>query len=205
MVAHNDKPIVYCTTPGEWQAWLAENAAASDGVRAQVVKKSSKLPGISHAEALDEALCVGWIDGQASSLDDDFFFQSFGPRRPRSVWSKRNRDHIARLTAEGRMRPAGLAQVEAAKADGRWDAAYGQNDAVPDDLQAAIDANPAAAAFFSTLNSQNRFAMVFRTNSVKRAETRARKITEFVAMLERGETFYPQKPVSAKAAPAPSE
>src|SRR5690606_32930755 len=128
--------------------------------------------------------CVGWIDGQTSSLDDDFFFQSFGPRRPRSVWSKRNRDHIARLLSEGRMLPEGLAQVEAAQADGRWDAAYSQNDAVPEDLQAAIDASPAASAFFPNLSSQNRFAILFRTTSVKRPETRARKIAEFVAMLE---------------------
>ena len=194
MVAHNDKPIVAPTSQGDWHDWLVENSAASDGVRVQLVKKSSTLPGISYAEALDEALCFGWIDGQSNSLDDDFFLQSFTPRRPRSVWSQRNRDHIARLLAEGRMQPSGLTQVDAAKADGRWDAAYSQGDAVPDDLQAAIDASPVASAFFPTLSSQNRFAIIFRTNSVKRAETRTRKITEFVAMLERGETIYPQKP-----------
>ena len=194
MVAHNDKPIVAPTSQGDWHDWLVENSAVSDGVRVQLVKKSSTLPGISYAEALDEALCFGWIDGQSNSLDDDFFLQSFTPRRPRSVWSQRNRDHIARLLAEGRMQPSGLTQVDAAKADGRWDAAYSQSDAVPDDLQAAIDASPVASAFFPTLSSQNRFAIIFRTNSVKRAETRTRKITEFVAMLERGETIYPQKP-----------
>lgn len=194
MVAHNDKPVVYCKTQAAWHDWLVDNAASSPGVRAQLVKKSSKLPGISYAEALDEALCFGWIDGQTSSLDDDFFLQSFTARRPRSIWSQRNRDHIARLVSEGRMQPAGLAQVEAAKADGRWDAAYSQGDAVPDDLKAAIDASPTAAAFFPTLSSQNRFAIVFRTNSVKRADTRAKKIADFVAMLERGETVYPQKP-----------
>jgi uncharacterized protein YdeI (YjbR/CyaY-like superfamily) len=190
VVAHKDKPLVYFETQAAWHDWLAENGASSDGVRVQLVKKSSTLPGISYAEALDEALCFGWIDGQAGSLDDDFFVQSFGPRRPRSVWSKRNRDHVARLVAEGRMRAAGLAQVDAAKADGRWDAAYGQGDPVPDDLQSAIDANPAAAKFFATLTSQNRFAIIFRTNNVKRPGTRARKIAEFVAMLERGETIY---------------
>lgn len=193
MVAHNDKPIVYPASPGEWRDWLAEHGTVSDGVRVQLVKKSSKLPGISYAQALDEALCVGWIDGQSNSLDDDFFYQSFGPRRSRSVWSKRNRDHVARLVSEGRMLPAGLAEVDAAKADGRWEAAYSQNDEAPDDLRSAIDASPAAAAFFSKLSAQNRFAIIFRTNSVKRAETRARKIAEFVAMLERGETIYPQK------------
>lgn len=205
MVAHNDKPLLYCHTPAEWRDWLAKAGQDSVGIRLQLVKKSSALPGISYAQALDEALCFGWIDGQASSLDDDFFIQSFTPRKPRSVWSKRNREYVARLVSEGRMQPAGLAQVDAAKADGRWDAAYGQDDAVPDALQAAIDASPAASAFFLTLNSQNRFAIIFRTNSVKRAETRARKIAGFVAMLERGETVYPQKPVSAPAAREPAE
>jgi uncharacterized protein YdeI (YjbR/CyaY-like superfamily) len=204
VVAHNDKPLLYCTTPEEWRTWLAQAEADSIGVRLQLVKKSSKLPGISYAQALDEALCFGWIDGQTSSLDDDFFIQSFTPRKPRSVWSKRNREFVARLIAEGRMQPGGLAQVDAAKADGRWDAAYGQGDAVPDDLQAAIDASPEASAFFSTLNNQNRFAIIFRTNSVKRAETRAKKIAGFVAMLERGETVYPQKPATGPATNGPA-
>jgi uncharacterized protein YdeI (YjbR/CyaY-like superfamily) len=213
VVAHSDKPLLYCRSQAEWHEWLEKTGQDSTGVRLQLVKKSSKLSGISYAEALDEALCFGWIDGQAGSMDDDFFVQSYTPRRPRSAWSKRNREYVARLEAEGRMQPAGIAQVEAAKADGRWDAAYSQADGVPDDLQAAIDASPAASAFFPALSSQNRFAIIFRTNSVKRAETRARKITEFVAMLERGETVYPQKPgqqkpgqqrpVSPPAAPAP--
>ena len=191
MVAHKDKPLVYFETQAAWHDWLAENCTSSDGVRVQLVKKSSARPGISYAEALDEALCFGWIDGQAGSLDDDFFVQSFTPRRPRSAWSQRNRDHIQRLTAEARMQPSGIAQVDAAKADGRWDAAYRQSDApVPDDLQAALDATPAAGQFFGTLSAQNRFAIIFRTNRVKRPETRARKIAEFVAMLERGETIY---------------
>jgi uncharacterized protein YdeI (YjbR/CyaY-like superfamily) len=205
VVAHNDKPLLYCTTVAEWREWLANAGQDNIGVRLQLVKKSSSLPGISYAEALDEALCFGWIDGQTNSLDGDFFIQSFTPRKPRSVWSKRNREYVARLSAEGRMQPAGLAQVDAAKADGRWDAAYGQGDAVPDDLQAAIDASPAASAFFLTLNSQNRFAIIFRTNSVKRAETRAKKIAGFVAMLERGETVYPQKPTTRPVAPEPAE
>ncbi|MHA6667703.1 YdeI/OmpD-associated family protein [Homoserinimonas sp. A447] len=205
MVAHNDKPLLYCQTPAEWRDWLANAGQDSVGVRLQLVKKSSALPGISYAQALDEALCFGWIDGQTSSLDDDFFIQSFTPRKPRSVWSKRNREYVARLVSEGRMQPAGLAQVDAAKADGRWDAAYGQGDAVPDDLQAAIDASPAASAFFLTLNSQNRFAIIFRTNSVKRAETRAKKIAGFVAMLERGETVYPPTPATGRAAREPAE
>ncbi len=197
MVAHNDKPLLYCKSQADWHQWLMENGESSPGVRLQLVKKSSAKPGISYAEALDEALCFGWIDGQAGSIDDDFFLNSFTPRRPRSVWSQRNRDYIARLTAEGRMQPAGIAQIEAAKADGRWDAAYRVSGApVPDDLQAALDASPKASAAFASLSSQNRFAIIFRITSVKRAETRTRKIAEFVAMLERGETPHPQKTVS---------
>lgn len=194
MVAFNDKPLLYCETPDAWHRWLIENCSSSDGVRLQLAKKSSTLPGINYFEALDEALCFGWIDGQAGRLDDNFSLQSFTPRRANSPWSQRNCEFIARLTAEGRMQPTGTAQVAAAQADGRWDAAYRQKDApVPGDLQAAIDASPAAAAFFSTLSSQNRFAIIFRTGNVKRADTRARKIAEFVAMLEQRETIYPQK------------
>ncbi len=174
-----------------------------DGVRLRLRKKASSLPGITYAEALDAALCFGWIDGQAGSHDADYHLVVFGPRRRRSIWSKRNQEHIERLTAAGRMRPLGQAQVDQARADGRWDAAYQQKDAeIPADLQAALDANSTAAAFFAQLSSQNRFAILFRIGNVKRAETRAAKIVTYVAMLERGETIYPQsppKPSSAKA------
>jgi uncharacterized protein YdeI (YjbR/CyaY-like superfamily) len=193
MVSTADKPLLHVATAAEWEAWIATNPS-SDGVRLQLRKKASTLPGITYAEALDVALCHGWIDGQAGSLDADYHVQVFTPRRQRSPWSQRNRDHVARLIDEGRMRPAGLAEVERAKADGRWDAAYRQKDApVPDDLRAALDANPEAAAFFLRLSSQNRFAILFRIGSVKRAETRAAKIATYVSMLERGETIYPQK------------
>src|SRR5690554_6118660 len=161
VVAHNDKPLLYCKTQAEWHEWLENNGDESAGVRLQLVKKTSKLPGISYSEALDEALTFGWIDGQAGSIDDDFFLNSFTPRRPRSVWSQRNREHIARLEAEGRMKPAGIAQVEAAKADGRWDAAYRVSTApVPDDLREALDASPTAASFVATLTSRNRLAVI---------------------------------------------
>lgn len=192
MVAVIDRPLMYFVTPTEWEAWLEANLT-HEGVRVQLRKKNSTRPGILYSEALDVALCFGWIDGQAGRVDDDFYSNGFSPRRSRSPWSKINREHVARLIAEGRMRPEGLAEVERAKADGRWDAAYSQRDPAPDDLQAALDANPVAAAFFATLSSQNRFAVVFRISSVTRAETRARKVGEFVAMLERGETVYPQK------------
>lgn len=190
MAAIADRPVLFFTDPAEWEAWL-EAHPGHDGVRLQLRKKGSALPGILYAEALDIALCFGWIDGQIGKLDDDYYLDGFSPRRARSPWSKVNRDHVARLVAEGRMRPEGLAEVERAKVDGRWDAAYSQKDAeVPADFAAALDASPGAAAFFATLKSQNRFAILFRIGNVRRAETRARKIGEFVSMLERGETLH---------------
>ena len=192
MAGVSDKPVLELDTVEEWEAWLADDPDPG-GVRLRLRKKASQRPGITYAEALDSALCFGWIDGQVGALDEDYHLQVFTPRRPRSVWSQRNRDHVARLIAAGRMRSAGLVEVERAKADGRWEAAYRQKDAlVPDDLQAALDASPDAAALFAKLTSQNRFAILFRINSVKRAETRAAKIAGFVAMLDRGETPHPQ-------------
>jgi uncharacterized protein YdeI (YjbR/CyaY-like superfamily) len=180
----------------EWERWLAANAGV-DGVRLRLRKTSSArsgVVGITYAEALDSALCFGWIDGQAGALDEDYSLRVFTPRRARSMWSQRNRDHVARLTEAGRMRPSGLAEVERAKADGRWDAAYRQKDApVPDDLRLALDANPAAKARFAELTAQNRFAILFRIGNVKREATRAAKIQQFVEMLERGETIHPQR------------
>jgi uncharacterized protein YdeI (YjbR/CyaY-like superfamily) len=188
-----DKPILEVDTLAEWETFLDAHPD-SDGVRLRLRKKVSHKPGITYAEALDGALCFGWIDGQAGKLDDDYHLQVFTPRRKRSMWSQRNREHVERLTADGRMRPAGQLQIVLAKADGRWDAAYRQKGAeVPTDLQAALDASPAATQFFAKLSSQNRFAIVFRVGNVKRADTRARKIAEYVAMLERGETLHPQK------------
>jgi uncharacterized protein YdeI (YjbR/CyaY-like superfamily) len=193
MAAVADKPILAVDSVEAWEEWLAANPG-SDGVRLRLRKKASPLPGITYAEALDSALCFGWIDGQAGSLDDDYHLQLFTPRRSRSMWSQRNRDHVARLTVAGRMRPSGIAEVERARADGRWEAAYRQKDApVPDDLQVALEASPKAKAFFAQLSSQNRFAILFRIGNVKRAATRAAKIEMFVAMLERGETVHPQK------------
>jgi uncharacterized protein YdeI (YjbR/CyaY-like superfamily) len=192
MVAVKDKPILIADSVGEWEAFMEENPE-HDGVRLRLRKKASLRPGITYAEALDAALCFGWIDGQAGSLDDDYHLQVFGPRRRRSVWSKRNQEYVERLTAAGRMRPLGQTQVDEARADGRWDAAYRQKDAeVPADLQAALDANSIARTFFGQLSSQNRWAILFRIGNVKRAETRAAKIATYIAMLERGETIYPQ-------------
>ena len=193
MAENSGKPILLFATLQDWEAWLEQNAA-HDGVRLQLVKKNSPAPGISYAEALDVALCFGWIDGQAGTHDDDYFLRVFTPRRARSMWSQRNRDLVAQLIATGRMRSTGLAEIERAQADGRWDAAYRQKDSpVPDDLQAALHASPSAAEFFASLSSQNRFAILFRISGAKRATTRAANIAKYVAMLERNETIYPQK------------
>ena len=196
MASFADKPIHFFTSSDEWQRFL-ENDPDDSGVRLQLRKKTSSAPGITWQEAVDVALCYGWIDGQAGRFDDDYTLQAFTPRRKNSPWSQINQGHVARLIDEGRMRPGGQAEIDRAKADGRWDAAYRQKDAVPSaDLQAALDASPAAAAMYATLSKQNSFAILFRIANVKRAETRARKIAEAIAMLERGETHYPQKSVA---------
>ena len=193
MVAAREKPILIVNTLDEWEAFLDANPD-HDGVRLRLRKKASVLPGITYAQALDAALCFGWIDGQVAALDSDYHLVVFTPRRQRSAWSQRNRDLVELLRTDGRMRPAGERQVERAKADGRWDAAYRQKGAeVPADLQQALDANPEAASFFARLSSQNRWAILFRLGSVKRADTRTSKIAAFVEMLARGETIHPQK------------
>lgn len=179
-----------------WRTWLRDNHANSDGVWLVVAKKGAAAPTtLLVAESLDEALCHGWIDGTRRSRDDVTFLQRYGPRRARSTWSKRNVEHVTRLEADGRMHPAGRAEVERAKADGRWDAAYaGSADlSVPDDLRAALERQPAALAMFQILTAQNRFSIVFRVEGAKRPETRTRRIEKYVDMLARGETIYPQR------------
>jgi uncharacterized protein YdeI (YjbR/CyaY-like superfamily) len=190
-----EREILRCGDAAAWEGWLEAHSEESAGVRLAIAKKGGDHVSVSYSDALDVALCFGWIDGQKNRLDEHHFLQNFGPRRPRSIWSQINRDRVAALEASGRMRPAGVAQVEAAKADGRWDAAYaGQRTSeVPDDLAAAIAASPAAARFFEKLTGTNRYALIFRTQNVKRPETRARKIALFVEMLERGETIHPQR------------
>ncbi|QDZ15178.1 YdeI/OmpD-associated family protein [Humibacter ginsenosidimutans] len=187
-----DRPILRLADADAWRSWLEENSASNSGVQLALAKGSAK--GIRYAEALDEALCFGWIDGRKQSLSETEWLQTFTPRRAKSIWSKRNREHVERLEREGRMTDAGRGEVARAKADGRWDAAYAGSSTieVPDDLAAALAASPEATAMFGTLTSQNRFAILFRIGNVKRAETRARKIAEYVAMLERGDTIYPQ-------------
>jgi len=192
VVAFADKPLLHFTDPVDWEAFL-ESDPPDGGVRLLLLKKAATVPGIRYPEALDVALCFGWIDGQVARHDDDFVQQAFTPRRRASPWSQINREHVERLIAADRMRPSGHAEIERAKGDGRWDAAYRQKGAVaPDDLRAALDADPAAAAAWETLDGQNRFAILFRISAVKRADTRTRKIAEFTAMLARGERIYPR-------------
>ena len=190
MVAASAKPELHVDTVEEWERCL-ESDPDPGGVRLRIRKAASKKPGITYPDALDVALCFGWIDGQKQSLDDDFFLQVFTPRRPRGIWSKRNIEHVTRLIDEGRMRPAGQREIDRAVADGRWDAAYRQRDGdVPPELQTAFDADPAIAAAFAAQSAQNRFAMAFRISSLKRPETRAARVAEYVAMLGRGETIH---------------
>ena len=177
-----------------FDAFLAEHGASEPGVRLRIAKKGSEHTTITHSDAIDVALCHGWIDGIRNALDADFFLQTFTPRRPRSLWSKVNRLRVEALIEAGRMRPAGHAEIDLAKNDGRWEAAYDSQRTieVQPDLAAALDANPEAKAFFVTLSSKNRYAILFRLHNLKRAETRARRIEEFVAMLARHETVHPQ-------------
>ena len=174
-----------------WEAWLEDHNAESKGVWIKMAKMDAGIESVRYPEVLDSALCFGWIDGRRDALDERYFLQRFTPRRPRSRWSRINRDKAERLIAEGRMRPAGLAEVEQAKADGRWEAAYeGQRSiTVPEDLQRELDARPDAKAFFAGLTSQNRYAILYRLQDAKRPETRARRLAQFVAMLEAGETL----------------
>lgn len=178
-----------------WRDWLGTHHDGSPGVRLVLHKVGGDVTTLTYAQALDEALCVGWIDGQVGKRDAGSFLQRFTPRRPRSPWSARNTEHVARLLAEGRLQPAGLAAVDAAKADGRWDAAYAgpATMTVSEDLASAVAAVPAAQAMWDVLTSANRYSLLWRLSQVKRADTRARKITEFVAMLASGETLHPQR------------
>jgi uncharacterized protein YdeI (YjbR/CyaY-like superfamily) len=187
-----DLPIALFATPAELEAWLEEEHARSDGLWLKIAKKGSGATSVSYAEALEVALCFGWIDSQKKGLDERFFLQRFTPRRPRGRWSRINREKAEGLIAAGRVRPAGLAEVEAAQADGRWEAAYeGQRRAeVPADLRRELAANPAAGEFFAQLDSANRYAILYRLEEAKRAETRARRLRKYVGMLARGERIH---------------
>lgn len=185
-------PIVHFPSRQEWEAWLEENHAGSAGLWLKLARKSSGVPSVSYAEALEVSLCYGWIDGQKASGDDLFWLQRFTPRRPKSKWSEVNREKANELIALGKMKPAGLKEVEAARKDGRWELAYKsqRNMPVPADLQAKLDQNPEAREFFQRLNSANRYAILYRIHDAKKPETRARRIEKFVAMLEERKTIH---------------
>jgi len=187
-----DLPILLFASPDDMEAWLEENHAGSEGLWLKIAKKGSGVESVTYAEALRLALCFGWIDSQKRGFDDRHFLQRFTPRRPRGKWSRINRDKAEELIASGEMRAAGLAEVKAAKADGRWEAAYaGQRTAeVPADLQRELDRNEAAREVFATLDSANRYAILYRLGEAKKPETRERRLRKFVEMLERGEKIH---------------
>ena len=182
---------IHFPTPAAWEAWLEENHACP-GVWIRFARKGSGIPSLTHDEALDVALCFGWIDGQAASDEAPYWRQRFTPRRARSKWSRINCARVEALTAAGRMRPPGLAEAAAAKADGRWEAAYAspRNITVPDDLQRRLDASPRLRKAFEALDSRNRYAILYRLHDAKRPETRARRLEEYVAMLKEGRTLH---------------
>jgi uncharacterized protein YdeI (YjbR/CyaY-like superfamily) len=185
-------PVRLFKDAAAWEAWLAKQHAKSAGLWLRIAKAASNVNSVSYAEALDVALCYGWIDGQKKTCDDTTWLQKFTPRSTRSIWSKINRGKVQRLVESGRMRSPGLEAVDRAKANGQWDAPYDsqRTASVPDDLQRALDTHPKAKAFFATLSSANRYAILFRIQTVKRAETRAKKIEQFIGMLERHEVIH---------------
>jgi uncharacterized protein YdeI (YjbR/CyaY-like superfamily) len=184
-------PVLSFRDSESFEEWLDGQPADAAGAWLKLPKKSA-APGLTKAEAIDAALCHGWIDGQLDKYDDKYWLVRFTPRRPRSKWSQVNKRRASELLAEGRMRKSGAAQIEAARADGRWTTAYASASSakVPADLQDALSRNPKAAKFFATLRGASRYSILYRIGSVKRPETRARKIAEYVAMLERGETIH---------------
>lgn len=188
-------PVILFATPKDWEAWLKENQAESKGLWLRLAKKNSGIESVTYAEALDVALCYGWIDGQKKSYDEATFLQKFTPRGAKSIWSKINREKVEALIKARRMKPAGLNAVESAKQDGRWEAAYDSQSkaTVPEDFQAALDQNEKAQAFFATLKSVNRYAILFRIQTARKAETREKRIRQFIEMLEKHETIHPQK------------
>ena len=185
-------PVIHFASREAWEAWLDVNHATTPGLWLKFAKKGSGVPSVVYPEAVEAALCYGWIDGQAASFDDTYSLQRFTPRTRRSKWSKINTERALRLIEAGRMQPAGLAAIQQAQADGRWEQAYDspRNATVPDDLQRALDENPAAAVFFAELTGSNRYAVLYRIQDAKKSETRARRIQQFVEKLARRETAF---------------
>jgi uncharacterized protein YdeI (YjbR/CyaY-like superfamily) len=197
-----DLPVIAFASREAWDAWLSAQPAGAKGLWLKLARKSSGIPTVSRDEAVDTALCHGWIDGQLDPFDENYWLVRFTPRKPASIWSEKNRTRALELVKLGRMRPAGMREIERARSDGRWDKANASQRTaeMPEDLAAALAKNPKAAAFFATLNRVNRYAILYRTHTAKKPETRAARIAKFVAMLAKGETIHPQSPPSTKAA-----
>jgi uncharacterized protein YdeI (YjbR/CyaY-like superfamily) len=190
-VAKAEQQVVFFASPVQMEAWLEEHGESSDGIWLKFAKKGSGIRSVGYADAVEVALCHGWIDGQARRLDEQHYLQRFTPRRPRSKWSRINREKAERLIAESRMRPAGLREIERAREDGRWDDAYDSptTATVPDDFQQALDADPGAREFFESLGSTKRYSFLYRIADAKRPETRARRIAEYVELLRDRKTL----------------
>jgi uncharacterized protein YdeI (YjbR/CyaY-like superfamily) len=188
-----DKPVYLFANQKAWATWLAKNHASSSGVWLRIAKKGGDVKSVSYAEALETALCYGWIDGQKQTFDDATWLQKFTPRGAKSIWSKINREKAEQLITSGKMQSAGLKAIESARQDGRWDKAYEsqRSASIPKDFQSELDKHPKAQEFFATLNSVNRYAMLFRIQTAKKAETRAQRIEKFIRMLEKHEKIYP--------------
>lgn len=192
MSGHEDLPVVLFPSQEAWEAWLSQQGMVSEGLWVKLAKKGSGIDSVTYAEAVEVALCYGWIDGQARRFDDDYYLQRFTPRRARSKWSKINRDKAEWLIESGAMKESGMSEVERARADGRWEAAYDppSQATVPDDLRVELEKNDRARRFFEGLDATNRYAILHRIQDAKRPETRLRRIEKFVAMLNRGEKIY---------------
>ena len=197
-----DLPVIAFASRKAWDAWLSAQPADAKGLWLKLARKSSGIESVSRDDAVDTALCHGWIDGQLDAFDENYWLIRFTPRKPTSIWSEKNRARALELVAQGRMRPAGMREIERARNDGRWDKAYASQRTaeLPEDLAAALAKSPKASAFFATLNRVNRYAILYRTHTAKKPETRAARIAKFVAMLAKGETIHPQSsPSSTKA------
>jgi uncharacterized protein YdeI (YjbR/CyaY-like superfamily) len=189
---YKDQPVLFFADVSEWEAWLEKHHDDIPGIWIKFAKKDSGIASLTYADALQLALCFGWIDGQAKSIDDIYYMQKFTKRRSKSIWSKRNIGFVEALTKAGKMRPSGIAEVEAAKADGRWGQAYDSpsNMTMPDDFKVALESNPKAKAFYETLNKTNTYAILWRIQTAKRPETRASRIQKLITMLENGEKIH---------------
>jgi uncharacterized protein YdeI (YjbR/CyaY-like superfamily) len=187
-----DYPLKAFKTPRSFETWLSRNHTKAAGIRIKFAKKASGIASVGHDDVLEIALCYGWIDGQSKTIDADWYWQRFTPRRTRSLWSKRNRDIVARLIEEERMRPAGQAEIDRAKADGRWEAAYDSpaNAVVPGDLTSALRRSPRARRFFESLDARNRYAILHRLMTARKPETRSKRLAAFIQMLLDGHKFY---------------